>query len=139
MRPACRRAAKNLVGCCDMKSALRVLVVEDHLPTLQALCICLADYGHQVIPVASMSAAMNVARNTTFDALVCDIALPDGDGWQLLARLREKRPVPAVAISGLTGAREKRHSFEAGFDQYLEKPFSPAALATAISNAAGDC
>jgi DNA-binding response OmpR family regulator len=61
-----------------------------------------------------------------------DINLPDGDGCDLLRRLREARPLPAIALSGLDRPPDSRRGLDAGFDEYLGKPVAIDQLVGAL-------
>lgn len=101
---------------------LRVLLVEDHLSTRTALNIWLSDLGHEIEAFDTASAARVFAKDYTFDLLIADIGLPDGDGRDLLRALREDHDFQAVAITGNSGPGEHELSRLAGFAQHLEKP-----------------
>ena len=115
---------------------LRVLLVEDHLGTRTALSIWLTDLGHEVEAVDSVAAALRFAKQFTFDLLIADIGLPDGDGRELLSKLRQNHEFHAVAITGNTGAAENELSRQAGFAQHLEKPVDLDALTEILGTAA---
>lgn len=107
---------------------LRILLVEDHVETLQSLCLWLAARGYHVRSFCTIAAACRFARDNAFDILITDIGLPDGTGWELLEKLRPLGNFRAVAITGLAGAREHELSRIAGFSRLMEKPFDPAIL-----------
>jgi CheY-like chemotaxis protein len=115
---------------------LRVLLVEDHVSTRTALSIWLSDLGHEVEPVESAAAALAYAKKFTFDLLISDIGLPDGNGRDLLKKLREHHDFHAVAITGLPGTGESELSRAAGFAQHLEKPVDLDALTEILGTAA---
>ena len=117
---------------------LRVLLVEDHTGTRTALSIWLIDLGHEVEAVETVAAALNFAKKFTFDLLISDIGLPDGDGRALLGKLRESHDFHAVAITGNSGAGESELSRQAGFAQHLEKPVDLDALTEILGTAAAN-
>jgi hypothetical protein len=102
--------------------SLRILVVEDHSETLQALSRLLSHFGHKVSVADGAQNAMNMIDSKEFDVLLCDIVLPDGSGYDLNAEAKRKRPVKAVAISGFAGTDDIQRGREAGFDFHLAKP-----------------
>ena len=57
-----------------------------------------------------------------FDVVLCDIALPDGNGYDVVAEAKRKRPLKAVAISGFAGRDDIERGRKAGFDFHLAKP-----------------
>jgi CheY-like chemotaxis protein len=110
-------------------ATLRVLLVEDHFATRNALAIWLEDLGHQVEAVETVSHALEVAAHRDFDVLISDIGLPDGDGRDLVRQLKQTHQFRAIAISGMMiGPAERESSRQAGFIAHLEKPFNPMDL-----------
>ena len=57
-----------------------------------------------------------------FDVVLCDIALPDGNGYDVIAEAKRKGAVKAVAISGFAASDDVERGREAGFDFHLAKP-----------------
>ena len=101
----------------------RILLVEDHEPTLSVLTRLLTHAGHEVFPAQSVAAARAIAENRSFDILVSDLGLPDGTGWELMASLRVRYPnLPAVALSGYGMEEDQQRTREAGFATHLVKP-----------------
>jgi CheY-like chemotaxis protein len=99
----------------------RVFVVEDHPSTAAAVKRYLEVSGYRVEVAGDVRSALRFARTKRFDVLVCDLHLPDGTGWDLLMKLRRRRPVPAIAFSALDGAEHRRRSKEAGFVEHVTK------------------
>jgi len=70
--------------------------------------------------------------------LICDIAMPNEDGYSLLARIRalgleHGGDVPALALSALAGADDRRQAFDAGFQMHMAKPVGIDQLVTALT------
>jgi CheY-like chemotaxis protein len=101
---------------------LRILVVEDHSETLEALSRLLSHFGHEISVADGAQNALNIINSNEFDVVLCDIALPDGNGYDLIAEAKRKRPVKAVAISGFAATEDIERGKKAGFDFYLAKP-----------------
>src|SRR5262249_11251312 len=114
---------------------LRILVVEDHQGMRGALQKWLLDLGHEVEAVDTIANAHRYAKRFTFDILISDISLPDGDGRELLRVLREDHDFQSVAITARTGRYEHEMSLLAGFDQHLQKPFNFEELSDVLSRA----
>ena len=102
--------------------SLRILVVEDHSETLQALSSLLSHFGHEVSVADGARNALSILDSKEFDVVLCDIALPDGNGYDLIAEAKRKRPVKAVAVSGFAANEDIERGREAGFDFHLAKP-----------------
>jgi DNA-binding response OmpR family regulator len=79
---------------------------------------------------------LSFAKKFTFDLLISDIGLPDGNGRDLLGKLRESHDFHAVAITGKTGTAESELSHQAGFAQHLEKPVDIDELTEILGTAA---
>ena len=101
---------------------LRILVVEDHSDTLQALSRLLSHFGHEISLADTAQGALNTIDSKEFDAVLCDIALPDGNGYDVITQAKRKRPVKAVALTGFGGTEDIERGKQAGFDFHLTKP-----------------
>ena len=113
---------------------LNLLVVEDHLDLHVALGSFLRLLGHEVRFAVSVASALRLAAAGTFDVLLSDIGLPDGDGWELRRRLAETGICPplTIAMSGFGAGEHATRSAEAGYARHLVKPFSPEMLLEAL-------
>jgi len=112
--------------------SLRILVVEDHGDTLQALSRLLTHFGHEISVAEGAQSAQEIIDSKEFDVVLCDIALPDGNGYDLIAEAKRKRPVKAVAITGFGTEEDIRRGKEAGFDFHLVKPVDFHELRTVL-------
>lgn len=104
-----------------------VLVVEDDVDNLELLLAHLEQEGALVLGAETQKAALQLASKHPIDALVCDLDLPDGDGCELLQRLRQapgSGDLPAIALTGFSDATWRKAAHECGFDRYAVKPFS---------------
>ena len=102
----------------------RILVVDDHIDTGQAMQRLLEGMGYEVETADSFASALEAARRGTFDLLLTDIQLPDGSGLDLLRELRSRGSprIKGVTLSGYTEDEEKARSRDAGFIAHLAKP-----------------
>jgi CheY-like chemotaxis protein len=66
--------------------------------------------------------ARKIISSKEFDVVLCDIALPDGNGYDVIAEVKRKRPVKAVALTGFGAPGDIERGKEAGFDFHLTKP-----------------
>jgi CheY-like chemotaxis protein len=101
---------------------LRILVVEDHSDTLQALSRLLNHFGHEISVADGAQNALKLIDSKEFDVVLCDIALPDGSGYDVIAQAKRRRPVKAVALTGFGTSEDVERGKEAGFDFHLTKP-----------------
>ena len=117
------------------KKTTRILLVEDHESTLQILATALRHRGHRVTAVGTMRLALEAMQGgAVMDLIVCDIGLPDGDGWQLMEIARTRHRIVGIAMSGFGSARDLQRSLAAGFARHLVKPFDPDELYAAIGS-----
>jgi hypothetical protein len=102
--------------------SLRILVVEDHGDTLEALSRLLTHFGHEISVADDAESARKIIHSKEFDVVLADIALPDGSGYDVVAEAKRKRPVKAVALTGFGTPDDIERGKEAGFDFHLTKP-----------------
>jgi CheY-like chemotaxis protein len=102
--------------------SLRILVVEDHSDTLEALSRLLDHFGHEISTAEDAQSAREMINSKEFDVILCDIALPDGNGYDVIAEAKRKRPLKAVALSGFAARDDVERGKKAGFDFHLTKP-----------------
>jgi CheY-like chemotaxis protein len=123
---------------------LRLLLVEDHPDTADALAALLSDRGHAVTVARNVAeglaaaAAVDAAeREAAFDLVISDVGLPDGSGLDLMRELAERHGLRGIALSGYGMEEDVQRSREAGFLAHLTKPVDVQALLAAILDAAG--
>ena len=103
----------------------RVLVIEDQLDVADSIRIALSLRGHSVEVVKTGRAG--IARAALFrpEVVLCDIGLPDIDGYEVARTLRadaELRNIRLVALTGYAQPRDVARALEAGFDRHVGKP-----------------
>jgi len=107
-------------------SVLRILLVEDSADNRDVMQRWLMQQGHQVTTADSGEAGLELARRQTYDLILLDIDLPDGDGRTLGRSIRESRHANARAkifvLSGKTHHQDHQRSLNAGIDHHLDKP-----------------
>jgi PAS domain S-box-containing protein len=112
----------------------RVLLVEDHEPTLLVLQKLLVRNGHDVTTASSVAAGIEAAeKGGNFEVLVSDLGLPDGTGLELMAQLRDRDAgLRGIALSGYGMESDLIRSREAGFQKHLVKPVNLQQLLQAV-------
>ena len=101
---------------------LHLLLVDDHTDTRHVLARLLSKCGHKVATSDSAQGALKLLEGGQFDALISDIGLPDGSGYDLVREAKRRQPLRTVALSGFGTEEDIRRSSEAGFDYHLTKP-----------------
>ena len=115
---------------------LRVFIVENHEDTRFLLGLLLEQLGHTVLSAATLQQALGSIPQARCDVLISDIGLPDGNGWELMARLGEHRPRYAIAMSGFGMSSDRQKSLNAGYRHHLLKPVEPNQLENLLDEAA---
>ena len=118
-----------------MSARGRILVCDDELQILRALKVILRDAGFEVIGVASAREALDAAAVQQPDAAIVDLVLPDGDGVDVCRSIREWSAMPIIVLSAVGEEQQKVRALEAGADDYVTKPFSPAELTARLTRA----
>ncbi len=114
---------------------LKILVVEDHTDTRNALGDFLGLLGHHCDLAPDAGSALARAAAGSFDALLTDIGLPDKDGWQLLQELGVQGYLPplVISMSAYDGYVHSARSKAVGCHGHLVKPFAPSQLIAALA------
>ncbi|MGZ4173276.1 MAG: response regulator, partial [Solirubrobacteraceae bacterium] len=92
----------------------RVLVCDDETQILRALRVILRDAGFEALPADSVHEALDVAAVGRPEAAIIDLVLPDGDGVELCARLREWSEMPIIVLSAVGDEDAKVRALAAG-------------------------
>lgn len=103
---------------------MRVLIVEDETEFANALRIALERERFVVDQTDCISMAQEAARSASYDLVLLDRTLPDGDGLSLLPMLRETSPsLPVIVLSARGEVTDRIAGLDTGADDYLIKPF----------------
>lgn len=105
----------------------RILVVEDDTSFARVVRLLLESEGFEVETVGTLPATAVEALASSFDLIVSDLNLPDGDGEALLTFIAAQR-VRAIALGRHESAEDRHDSLERGFAAQLVKPVDPACL-----------
>ena len=102
-------------------------MVDDDPASAELIRYLLGGRGHRVVVAGLGSEALGAAQRQPPDIVLTDLHLPDMDGFQLLARLRQAGVgAPMLAVTGSAGPGDRERVLHAGFDAYLSKPIDPA-------------
>jgi len=132
-------AAPSQSSSADMSLAgLRLLVVDDDEDALVLMRMVLGRRGAEVTTAVSAAEALDALGVVKPDVLICDIAMPQTDGYALLRQVRALPPdkggrTPAVALTAYAGEADKQKAFAVGFQAHLGKPVTPHELAVTVA------
>lgn len=115
---------------------MRILLVEDHHDSATALVYLLERQGYDVDWVTNATDARRSIAAGQFDLMLCDIVLPDDDGWEVMRDLRARRSTPGIALSGSVFPMDHVKSIDAGFLMHVDKPVDADKLLAAIASCA---
>jgi two-component system KDP operon response regulator KdpE len=125
-----------------VSSGQRILVCDDEPQILRTLRVILREAGFGVLTAASAAQALDAAAESSPDAAILDLLLPDGDGVGVTRSIREWSEIPILVLSAVGEEAEKIRALDAGADDYVTKPFGPgelvARLNAVLRRAAGD-
>lgn len=114
-----------------MDPGLRVLVVEDNADSAETMRTLLVLCGFQVSVAHTGQEGIETARRVEPHIVLCDIGLPDGDGYVVASVLRQSSGTAGARLIAVTAYGETQHrlrAIAAGFDQHLVKPVDPKVL-----------
>jgi signal transduction histidine kinase/HAMP domain-containing protein/ActR/RegA family two-component response regulator len=124
--PTCEQAKAQIAPAVSPRlperQPMRILLVEDHEDTNLSLTNLLRRRGYHVQSALNFQSALDLSANEQFDVLISDLALPDGNGIELMRALASERPVLGIALTGFGMESDIRKSQEAGFKHHLVKP-----------------
>jgi two-component system CheB/CheR fusion protein len=114
---------------------LKVLIVDDAAEALETLAQLLEIEGASVTIAHDGAEALGLFGRNSFDIVFADIGMPNMDGYEFAARVRELadgKDVPLVAMTGFTRPYDVQRASSAGFDAHLGKPLTMDALTTTM-------
>jgi len=117
-----------------MKKIL-VLVIEDSPEVREIICKTLSFKGFEVLTAEDGLSGVELARSHLPDLIICDIHMPNMDGYDTLGALRKDAATAVIPFMFLTGAADRtnvRRGMELGADDYLTKPFTTDELMAAV-------
>jgi two-component system KDP operon response regulator KdpE len=106
-----------------MSAAYHILVIDDEYQILRALRTILTEKNFRVTVANRGEEALALAAANPPDLIILDLGLPDMDGIEVCARLREWTQIPIIILSVRDGERDKVAALDKGADDYLTKPF----------------
>jgi two-component system, OmpR family, response regulator len=110
---------------CPILWRVRILVVEDEAKMAALLRRGLEEENYAVDVAATAEDAVWRGTGTAYDAVILDVMLPDGSGFDVLKRLRqEKCWAPVLMLTARDGVADRVAGLDGGADDYLTKPFS---------------
>ncbi len=111
----------------------RILIVDDDIALSDIMKDMLTDYDYEVSQSFSVDETYDLLTDKSFDLIILDINLPDGDGYEVCQELRRVSTVPVIFASARTNVDDRVSGFEIGGDDYLPKPYSMKELLVRVN------
>jgi len=115
-----------------------ILIVEDEKEIRQSIAEILNFYGYKTIETSNGKEALDIASNKkeTIDLVICDILMPEMDGYAFLKEFRKIphcKALPFIFLTAMSSRANLRKGMEYGADDYIPKPFTEEELINAIN------
>ena len=139
--PGESEAPKDSLVSRELLNGLHILIVDDDEDTLELMATALSSRQANVTAVSSADEALDAFKTSRPDVVVTDIAMPEEDGYGLIANLRELEQnqtdsTPAIAITAYAKEEDRLRALSSGFQLYLAKPIEITDLVSAVARAA---
>lgn len=109
-----------------------ILVVDDESRMVRFIQTNLEMDGFRVISASNGLEALEKVRTELPDLVILDVMMPEMDGFETLAMIRDQSDVPVIMLTVKSEDSDKHLAFTAGADDYLTKPFSPRELSDRV-------
>lgn len=109
-----------------------ILLLEDEDSVNRGITFTLEKEGYTVFPCRTVREAEKVLDVEAPDLLICDITLPDGNGLDLVKKVRDAGNTYIICLTALDGETDYVMGYGAGADDYMAKPFSLSVLALKV-------
>lgn len=106
----------------------RILLIEDDIALSDLITDFLGDFEFEVYPALSGASAIKSTLESSFDLVLCDVGLPDVNGFELLPRLQLHRHTPALFLTAVSDQKSQIRGLNAGACDYIVKPVDPELL-----------
>lgn len=107
----------------------KILIADDEMLIRNLVSDFLQGAGFEVLEAESGEEALSVfAEHPDLALCILDIMMPEPDGWEVTRTIRQSSNVPIILLSARSEDFDQLTGFEAGADEYVTKPFSPAVL-----------
>ena len=113
----------------------KILLVEDDNSIIRNLSYTLERENFSVTACMTQKDALNEINNNTFDLILLDLSLPDGNGYAICSMIRRTSDIPVIFLTASDDEANIVTGFDMGADDYITKPFRPLELISRIKNA----
>ena len=107
----------------------KILVADDEARIRRLVCDFLKNSGYETVEAVDGKDAIDKFISVGgIDLVICDIMMPEADGWEVCRKIRETSSAPILMLTARSQEFDELRSFESGADDFVTKPFSPVVL-----------
>ena len=116
------RIQKKHIFAQNLKKMTKILIIDDEAPIRRVLREILENEGYQVDEAANGMEALQHIKEQEFDAVFCDIKMPEMDGFEVLEAIRKESDVPVIMLSGHATNENAADTIKKGAFDFIQKP-----------------
>jgi DNA-binding response OmpR family regulator len=116
---------------------VKILIVEDEAPVAVTMSFLLTRAGCETEIATTKAKAMQMMQSSRFDLITLDVTMPDCNGFDLCAEIRQNprlSHIPIVFVSGRSSLEDQQHGLDVGASDYITKPFGMEFVPRLLSN-----
>lgn len=113
---------------------MKVLVVDDELPIVEAISYNLKKEGYSVVTAADAEQCLESARRDSPDLVLLDVMLPSASGFDVCRLLRKQGNIPIIMLTARADETDRVVGLELGADDYVTKPFNMRELMARVKS-----
>lgn len=102
---------------------MRIMLVEDNNAIIMGLEYLLSREGYQVMTAKNRKQALEVLEQESIDLILLDVALPDGNGFEICRKVKERWGTPVIFLTAAEEEADVVRGLDIGADDYIVKPF----------------
>jgi CheY-like chemotaxis protein len=113
----------------------KILIVDDVQELLDVICEYMEIHGYTVHTTTESQEALRLIEATKYDIIISDIHMPEMDGLELMAWIKNKHPgVPVILITGYSVSEARKIAMEKGADAFFAKPVHMKEIIGVVAN-----
>ena len=116
------RIQKKHIFAQNLNKMTKILIIDDEAPIRRVLREILENEGYQVDEAANGTEALQHIKEQEFDAVFCDIKMPEMDGFEVLEAIRKESDVPVIMLSGHATTENAADTIKKGAFDFIQKP-----------------
>jgi DNA-binding NtrC family response regulator len=117
----------------------KILIIDDEAIVRISCKKCLLPEGYDVDSAENGIEGLRLVESNAYDLILTDLKMPDMDGIEFLAKIKETHPnARVIMITGYSTTEHAEQAMRSGAYNYIEKPFTPETLVKAVKDALSD-